>query len=1149
MKTSGFLALLSVCALSAFCRAEEPSAAGIQFFESKIRPVLVERCYKCHSAESEKLKGGLRVDTRDALLKGGTTGPAVVPGDLEKSLLVKAIRYTDDEMLMPPKGKLPPGQVADFEAWVKMGAPDPRTGPGAPIAEKPKPAINYDEARKLWQFQPPQDHPIPKVANEAWAKSPIDKFILAKLEEKKIPPAAPADKRTLIRRATVDLTGLQPTPEEISAFLADTSPDAFAKVVDRLLASPRYGERWGRHWLDVVRYADSRDARGVGGLADIGEAWRYRDWIVDAFNKDMPYDQFVINQIAGDLLPPKVPGQLNTEGLVATGLLTIGEWGAGDADKEKMMTDIVDDQIDVVSRGFMGLTMACARCHDHKFDPIATTDYYAMAGIFFSTHILPDPGKKTDGSPMLRTPLVPPADVEKFNQYKARVESLERQLPKATEEQYAAFTKSLISETARYMMAEWQYENRPAEEEKRTIAEFAKANNLHEFALAQWQAYLKARTPVAPPAASSVAAPTKDQKPPEATEYRLMTVPVRDAAGFTGVFSWKGTPDCPSLMLNTRAEDVTITTLKLPAKSASVHPGPNNGVAVAWKSPIAGKVSIRGGVFDADPSCGDGIEWIIDHRTYAGLKEIAAGAFDNGGRQKFEETGGTALTSLEVRAGESIELLVLPKKDYTCDTTVIELTITREDGTEWNLTRDIMNDLLQGNPHSDGMGHPAVWHFYDMADSKRSLAPKAPLKNNASMQAWFSAIAAHADKSELEKAAREFQGTLEKAPPKSPLFEEFTGAKSPFWVNARENNKYLPAENVAQIAKLKTELDELKAHPPAEIPLAIAAQEGGVPQSPHAGIHDAHVHIRGSYTKLGDVVPRRFPKILAGDVQPPVGDLKTSGRLQLAQWLVSPTHPLTARVMANRIWQYHFGEGIVRTPSNYGKLGQPPTHPELLDYLARNFIASGWSIKAMHRTIMLSAVYQQSSKPAPDALKLDADNKLFSRMNRRRAEVEVLRDSLLQVAGKLDLKTGGLADRDPLNLRRMLYLMTIRSDRSSFGPLFDASDPAAQIDKRTISTVAPQSLFLMNNPFILNQTAALAQRLLSMKPAAPPEKTDAARISSAYELLYGRPANDEEIGVGSEFLAHAQQAPSNAESAWREYCQILLCANEFVYVD
>jgi hypothetical protein len=1097
---------------------ETVKPTDIEFFEKEIRPLLSEKCYSCHGVE--KHKAGLRMNSRAAILKGGETGAAAVPGKAAESLMIKAIGYTTDTQ-MPPKAKLKDAEIAALTKWVNLGMPWPAEKTDVAVETKKEFHLT-DEQRAFWSFLPVKAATPPPVKDAAWAKSDIDRFILAQLEANNLKPAQPADKRTLIRRATFDLTGLPPTPEEVQAFLDDTSPEAFAKVVERLLASPAYGERWGRHWLDVVRYADSRDSRGQGSDGDITDAWRYRDWIVNAFNADMPYDQFVIQQIAGDLIPAKEPGKINADGLVATGLLTIGEWGNGDADKEKMMTDIVDDQIDVVCRGIMGLTMACARCHDHKFDPLATADYYALAGIFFSTHIIPVPGKKTDGSAMLRTPLVPPEEIARINANKTRAAELEKLIGKNTDSAYAEFMKSLLPQTGKYVLAAREFQLAEKAGKKEALGAFAASRGLHEFALAQWLKLLGSEGPMPP-------------------LYPLMSKNVRDVAGNPGVYSWRGNPDCPSMIINTNDNAINITTLKLPPKSVSVHPGPNNGVAVGWKSPITGIVKISGKVTDADNVCGDGIAWALDHRAAAGVAEIVSGEIANGGTQNFDQAKDAAkLGRVSVQAGDMIYLLVLPKGEYTCDTTTLELSIAKDDGSAaWNLTQDLVAEPLQGNPHADRLGNNEVWHFADMAEIKRTRSPAALLSGA------LANLRAAADMAAAQSAANELQKRVDaaSADAKDPLYLELTGPKSPYVVSARDDAKYLKPETAAELAKQRSELDTLKKTPVAPIPTALAAQEGGVPTSAHEGIKDVRIHVRGQYNKLGELVPRRFPWILAGDKQTPLGEItKTSGRMELAKWIVRPEHPLTARVMVNRIWQYHFGEGIVRSASNFGKLGDRPTHPELLDYLAKKFVDGGWSVKAMHRAIMLGASYQQASEGDPASQKADPDNKHFGRMNRRRLEAEALRDSLLSAAGTLDKTMGGMADKNPLTARRMLYLMTTRSDRSSFGPLFDAADAAAQISKRTISTVAPQALYMLNHNFVLDQTVALVKRLQGVKE-------DEARIAQAYALLYSRPPEAAEKTIGLEFLKRLRAEGSNDEQAWTAYCQVLLCANEFVFVD
>ncbi len=1128
--------LSSGCLLAAALFVWNAQGEDFDFFEQHIRPVLVDNCYKCHSAGSEKVKGGLLLDTREGTLKGGDTGPAIVPGKPEESLLIKAIRYGDKDLQMPPKDKrLAENQIADLVTWVKMGAPDPRTAPAQTSnAAAQKPAYDFATARRQWAFHTPEDPPVPEVKNKRWAKSPIDHFILAKLEEMKLKPAPEATKRVLIRRATFDLTGLPPTPQEVDAFLRDKSPDAFAKVVDRLLASPHYGERWGRHWLDVTRYTDSLDARGIGSDGDVAEAWRYRDWVVNAFNEDLPYDKFIIQQIAGDLIQPKDTNNIDTNAIIATGMYAIGNWGNGDADKEKILTDIADDQVDVTGRAFLGLTIACARCHDHKFDPIPTADYYSLAGIFFSSHILPKLTPKGVGEILMRIPLASRTELERRKEREARMAELDKQIASATETQLAALAKRLLPQTGDYLMAVEEYQNRPKEKKSLGVAAFA-ATKRDGFQpvpelLQQWMDYLGFG------------------------EFKLLSNVTHDLLGNAGLHALRNAnnADTPSGLINATGREISFSTIKMPPRSVAIHPSPSAGVAVGWKSPITGTIQIKGWVSDADPNCGDGIEWTVDARAAGNSKQLASGAIPNGGAQQIVEgKGASKLMSIEVREGDMIQLVVLPKGDYSCDTTVVELNITEKEGQkrEWSLTKDMVSTVQDGRaPYPDHLANQSVWYLYDM--DGQTTAPGVAA--GSPVTKWLEAVRKRAPRNEIETAAAEIQRAL-LAPDAtnsaiSKFYQDLTTARGAFWTGARNLENYFPEEARKELLKQEAELAALKKNTPPPVEMALGLQDGGVPESPQAGIHDVKIHMRGRYDRLGDSVPRRFPRLLAGDDQKPI--VEGSGRLQLGEWIANPKNPLTARVMINRIWQHHFGEGIVRTPNNYGKLGTPPTHPELLDYLAHRFVDSGWSIKAMHRAIMLSATYQQSSVPEPATLKADPDNLLFGHMSRRRLESEALRDSLLEVAGKLDPAMGGPSIRD-LNInRRTLYVTTVRSDRATYQFLFDAADPNAIVEKRIDSTVAPQALFLLNHPFALDQTKALAQRVL--KEASGNDK---ARIEWLYRSLYGRPASRREIEIGLRALARTggrtktNEKTKSIEAAWEEYCQVLVCANEFIYVD
>lgn len=941
MKTAAHLPCLLLMASMA---ASTLARADNDFFEKQVRPVLVERCESCHGAE--KQKGGLRLDSRAAWQKGGESGPAIVPGQPDESRFIKAIRYGDPDLQMPPKHKLPEAEIAALTNWVKQGAQDPREGQ---VAETKHTGIDYAAARQKWAFRKPSPPVIPVVQGAA---HPIDAFIGQKLADLGLRPVPLADKVTLIRRATFDLTGLPPTKEEVSDFVSDTSSKAFEKVVNRLLDSPRYGERWGRHWLDVVRYADSLDSRGSGKDGDILDAWRYRDWVVAAFNKDLPYTQFITDQLAGDILATK---HWDADKVIATGMYAIGNWGNGDSDKKKVYTDIVDDQVDVTTRAFMGLTFACARCHDHKFDPIATADYYGLAGMFFSSHILDKFAVPSAGEKLMRISLVAPQERAKREELARRLGAVESQL---------------------------------------------------------------------------------------AGGLQLFTERVSEVAGKPGLIGWtaKGAAN-PSLTINTTAMPVKFSTINLAGRAICVHPGPKIPVTAIWRSPIIGKVSVQVVLSDADPNCGNGIDWAIRH----GGKTLASGVMDNAG--SVEQPA----KDVEVKPGDLVRLVIGPRGEYTCDSTQADLIITSE-GRRWSLRETFTNE-------------PNVMSL---------------------------------DKTSFALCAGDAEGFDQKFTAHDAL--------------------------LAERGKLRRQLSEL--------PQCQGLQEGGIPLTVYEGFHDAHIHVRGRYDRPGELVARRMPLLFAPAKQPAITE--GSGRLELARWLASPDHPLTARVMVNRLWQHHFGQGIVRTPNNYGKLGTPPTHPELLDWLALQFIDSGWSMKAMHRLIMSSQAYQRQVQNTE--LKADPENLLLARQNRRRLSAEELRDAMLWVTGSLDESQGGPSVPGIGSLRRTLYVTTIRSDRSSYQMLFDGADPNTIVENRNDSTVAPQALWLINHPFALDQARALSARMQREAGSATP-----GRIAWLYDQLFHRVPASQETQVLEQALSH--------QLDWEQVCHALLCSNEFAYVD
>ena len=814
------------CNLCVLTRAAESEAEGIEFFENNIRPVLAEKCYACHSAASEKPQSGLLLDSREGILRGGVRGSAANLAKPEQSWILRAIdpvnvAFTDlsgrDDLKMPPGEELPKDVIRSFYAWVKMGLPDPRHATLAPVSAH-QPAFNIEEARKFWSLQPPKEAVLPRVKDRHWARTPVDRFILAKLEGKGLAPAPRADKRTWLRRATFDLTGLPPTREEVEAFLADKSKVADAKVVDRLLASRQYGERWGRHWLDLARYADT-----AGDNADypVPDAYLYRNYVIESFNADKPYDQFVREQIAGDLMNGAATDDERWQRVVATSYLGLARRFS--STPELFMHLTIADVLDNMGKTFLGLSVGCARCHDHKFDPIANSDYYGLYGFFASTRF-PFAGSETEQG---RSDLV----------YR-----------------------------------------KPASE----VDPLLKPYNDEIKAL--WEAITKAK------------------------------------------------------------------------------------------------------------------------------KE----------KQRLIKAGGNAAAS---------------------------------------------TDATKAGP----------------------------------------------------RTVEEFQ---------------------------------------AEIDRLKERRRELLAvRPTLETAFAVADGKAA----------NARVQIRGDPTNLGDEIRRGFPQVLGGQQLP--GGYAGSGRVELARWLTDPKNPLTARVMVNRIWQHHFGRGIVATPNDFGKRGTPPSHPELLDYLALRFIESGWSVKAMHRAIMLSETYRQSSQGREEFAQADPSNELLWRFGRRRLDAEELRDSMLFISGELDPAEGGphpfphestwaFSQHMPFTAvyetkKRSVYMMLQRFQPHPYLSLFDGADTNATTPARTAMPTPLQALFMMNSEFAYNESRSLAQKLMTTEAEAR------GRVTQAYWRVLARPPSPEELERGLAYLrAHEEKLQARAVSpqmiehdALASLARALISSNEFIYVD
>jgi hypothetical protein len=1017
-----------------------------------------------------------------------------------------------------------------------------------------------DQEKPFWSFRPVMARTPPAVHDQAWGQSPIDQFILAELEKRGLSPAPAADRRTLLRRATFDLIGLPPTPGEIEAFVADQSPDAFARVVDRLLASPQYGERWGRHWLDVVRYADARDLIQLPAESDFREAWRYRDWVVQAFNRDLPYDQFVMQQVAGDLMQPGDKTRIDADALVATGLLAIADFVPGDNDKQQMIADYVNDQVDVVGRAFLGLTVACARCHNHKFDPISIEDYYSLAGIFFSTRLIPGPVK--GNTPLVRVPLLSPVEISSIQteqaRDKVRIAELSQNVNLLAQHEYQMYLERQIEvEASRYLTEAWEFAHPGTGCTKPTSAEFAKAKGLDATALTRWNAYFEEQNPH--PALTGLRNATdkstaqlrstelaealksigKEQRELQARDMVAKTLVEAEVLRFTAhdrriatneaqrVIAWpnRGCGPLQTELVSDVAAP-TLTMIKDQTQSrAALHFAGNELLQAPVTVPAAGSLFI---VYRLDPAGGPG-------QRLLGWEDASVGQHGIG--IMTDATG--SLHAIVRRNGASGDVTVPAPKSASENLGFQVLCLTwgpsgvtvhrqgQQVGTNSGID-SVSSDPAIAALRIGGPGSGASPRFQgDLAELRvfnQPLDDQARSRVEADLiQHWCS-------------ASEPVQSDTTSV---SDLYQELTSAQSPFRLEPTERTKVLPTDLQARLVSMRDELAILQKKKPTEIPQAIAVQDGGPPGTPHEGFHDAYVYLRGNHLKPGKVVPRGVPKVLAGNK--PIEIREGSGRRELAQWLANPENPLTSRVMVNRIWQHHFGVGLVPTSANFGEMGERPSHPELLDDLAARFVASGWSVKAMHRLIMLSNVYQQNSAPNAAGLAADPENRLLWRANRRRIEAEALRDSLLAVAGRLDSTRGGPGFQDIAIPRRSLYLMAVRTGtKADFGPLFDVADCTGIVERRFESIVAPQALFLMNDPFVTELAGALSQRV----KCEFNEDDDRKRIHRLYEITIGRPPKATEIEIGLQLLAEPGR-----ENPWASYCQIVLCTSEFLFVD
>jgi hypothetical protein len=958
-----FLVLLGATALSlARSLAEpprKPSAEEVAFFKKDVLPILEARCFKCHG-KGKRARGGLALTSRAGLLKGGDLGPALDPARPEKSRLLQAINWRDG-LEMPPSGKLPPKEIDILTRWVKAGAPYP-AGSAPAVNPGHKGLRVTAKDRQYWAYRPVKRPVVPAVKDRGWLRNPIDAFVLAKLEAKRLAPAAPAGRVALARRAYYDLTGLPPTPEEVDAFVKDQAPDAYERLVDRLLASPHYGEKWGRHWLDVVRYAETH-----GYERDSAKpfAWRYRDYVIAAFNRDLPYDRFLTEQLAGDLLDRVTP-----ETLIATGYYRLGIWDDEPADRLLARYDVLDGVVSTTAQAFLGMTVNCARCHDHKKDPIPQRDYYRLLAFFNNIRDMDRDNLR----------VVPAPGQERTHQ-----EQLRR---KAARE-------------AKWYQQIYQLEQR--------------------LALGLKKKGLKA--------ADGPASDLVDLK------YRFY----RD--------TWERLPDFDAL------------------KPEASGPVAHNRITLA---PASRREAI-GVVFEGKLK-------VPEAGTYTFYLESTEGArLSVAGKKVIDRPGAgrqAGEAKVELRAG------LLP----------------------------LRLDYFNGN------GKPQL----EVAWSGPEVKKRALSGGDAS-----------GERADLRRLIR------------------------------RHGAELLGKEEVKRYFSLVRQLDASRRSTLLAPGLRVmcVSEVSAVP---------THVLIRGNPRAEGERVRAGFPEVLA---EGKAGQPKAGSRLELARWLADAKNPLTARVLVNRLWQHHFNRAIVPTPNDFGKLGEAPTHPELLDWLADELVARGWKMKPLHRLIMTSSAYRMSAKASPQGLRVDPANTLFWRFNMRRLSAEEVRDSILAVSGKLNAQMSGPSVYPPIprevlagqsrpgdgwrtstpeqSARRSVYVHVKRSLLVPILAQHDQADTDSSCAVRYTTTVPTQALGMLNGDFTNEQAAALAARLAREAPAGLP-----AQVRRAIRLTTGRVPTAEEVRKDVAFVKEMQADNSlSATQALRAYCLLALNTNEFVYLD
>jgi hypothetical protein len=1113
--------MVGIVLAAAVTRPVYAADAGIEFFEKKIRPVLVQHCYPCHSAEAKKHKGGLLLDTREGLRKGGSSGPAIVPGKPQESRLVRAVRREDDALQMPPKGKLPPSAIADLETWITMGAPDPRDAASASVAGSWDEVLR--ERRQWWSLSPVRPQSVPAVREIAWPADAVDRFVLARLEQAGLSPAGRADRRTLIRRASLVLTGLPPSPEDVAAFLGDSSPEAYEKVVDRLLASPHFGERWARHWLDVVRFTETH---GNEWNYEVHHAWRYRDYLIRAFNQDVPFDQLIREHVAGDLLPePRwSPTERCNESVIGTAFWRFGEVNHDDCIEFRPIGfDLADNQIDTLSKAFQALTVACARCHDHKLDAVSMKDYYALLGIARSSRLVSHTIDAPDVNESLRRRLqeikadirselaaVWLRDAARLDRYllaaqaakdkrldardtaggpePARLHSWLRALTadKLPMEDalypWRATHPAPLKESADFAAAwaraasQWEKESRQrAEANRRTFVSFG---DFRRGSLDGWQGEGQ----------GLLQAPTRAGDFAVACDGEAALTAVLPAGCFTHTVSEKLNATLRSPPLREGRKNISLQVLG--GRTAAVRLVTNN-CQLNYKNYRVLKSPQPGWITFAVPPDANGLH------VYAELMT----KFDN---PKFPDQLGQL-------GGDDANMQV-PWEAAAADPRSF-----------FGVTRAVLHDSDQAP--RDELTHLRPLFCEPAPRSEAELATRYAAVVAAAVRAWSEGHAGDDDVRWLDGLLR--RGLL---------------------TNVRAATARLDSL-IAQYRETERQLAL-----PRTVP-GLADFGAGFEQP---------VLVRGDCNNAGEVVASRYVEVLSRSQKPfrPQG----SGRLQLAERIASADNPLTARVLVNRVWHHLFGTGLVRTTDDFGHVGEQPSHPELLDHLAARFVAEGWSVKRLVRALVLSQTFQMSNRASIAGQQKDPQNRLLHHYPARRMEAEAIRDSILAASGRLDGSLYGPSiqpyrdkpnpDRrlfpGPLDGRgrRSVYIKMNLMEAPRFLGVFNVPGGKVAQGRRDVTNVPAQALALLNDPFVLQQAEVWAARLLKQPPCSV-----AARIDQMFAVALSRPPDAQEREVfehaAAELAALHGVPPTellHSPAVWKDVAHTLFNLTEFVYI-